>query len=100
MKGKFSLTDPSEKPDLDELLPYNDVVYGITIVIGETRMQIGDLLKLERGDIVELTRSAGESMDILANDKVIARGDVTVIEDRFAIRITELFNPNKDSVSR
>jgi flagellar motor switch protein FliN len=96
MRGKFSLTDPTERPRLDDLKPYFDVAHTITINIGRTSMKIGHLLQLERGDIVELTKSAGESMEVFANDKLIAKGDVTVIEDRFAIRITELIIPEED----
>lgn len=95
MKGKFSLTDPSERPKLDDLKPFYDVVHEITILIGRSQMKIGRLLNLDRGDVVELQNSAGESMEVLANNKLIAKGDVTVIEDRFAIRITELHNPTE-----
>lgn len=94
MRSKFSLTDPREKPRLDDLLPYGDVVFELTITVGRTAMTIGNLIKLERGDIVELNNSAGESLEVYANDKLVAKGDVTVIEDRFAIRLTEIFNPN------
>ena len=96
MKGKFSLTDPLEKPNLDDIKPYYDVAHEITILIGRTTMKIGHLLQLERGDIVELTNSAGESMEVLANNMLIAKGDVTVIEDQFAIRITELNSEDEE----
>lgn len=95
MRSKFSLTDPREKPRLDDLVPYNNVVFDLKIIIGKSQMSIARLLELERGDIVELTNSAGESLEVYANDKLIARGDVTVIEDRFALRITELHNPER-----
>jgi flagellar motor switch protein FliN/FliY len=80
---------------LGELQDFADVPYEITILIGKTMMTINDLLLLERGSIVELTKSAGESFDILANGRLIARGDATVIDDRFAIRITDLVEPGR-----
>lgn len=95
MRGKFSLTDPNEMPSLEDIEPYYDVSHRVTINIGRTLMKIARLLQLERGDIVELTKSAGESMEVMANDKLIAKGDVTVIEDRFAVRITELIDPKE-----
>ena len=74
-----------------------DVPYHITIVIGRKRMTIGDLLQLEYGSIVELPKSAGESFDVLANGKLIARGDVTIMEDRFGVRVTEFVVPREIS---
>ncbi len=67
----------------------HDIPHKITIVIGRTKMTIGELLELQRGTIVELTKSAGESFEVLANNKLIARGEVTIVDDRFCIRLTE-----------
>ena len=67
----------------------HDVPHKITIVIGRTKMTIGELLELQRGTVVELTKSAGESFDVLANNKLIARGEVTIVDDRFCVRVTE-----------
>jgi flagellar motor switch protein FliN/FliY len=100
MRSKFSLTDPDERPNLDDVKPYYDVLHSITILIGRSKMKIGNLLRLERGDIVELSNSAGESLEVQANDRLIAKGDVTVIEDRFAIRINELHIPETDEEER
>ena len=82
--------DPAQLKDIEY---YLDVPYEITILVGSTTMTINDLLNLGRGAIVELTKSAGESFDVLANGRLIARGDVTIIDDRFAIRITECAEP-------
>jgi len=81
---------------LGELWEFHDVPYEVTIVIGRTSMTIGDLLQLSRGSMVELTKSAGESFDVHANGRLIARGDVTVIDDRFAIRVTECVKTERE----
>lgn len=96
MKGKFSLSESDEKPNLDDIKPFFDIAHTLTIIIGRTQMKVGRLLELERGDIVELTKSAGESLDVFANDKLIAKGDVTVIDDRFAVRITDIYSPDEE----
>ena len=82
--------DPAQLKDIEDFL---DVPYEITILVGSTTMTINELLNLGRGAIVELTKSAGESFDVLANGQRIAMGDVTIIDDRFAIRITECVPP-------
>ena len=69
-----------------------NVPFRITIVIGRSRMTIGDLLQLEYGGIVEIPKSAGESFDVLINEKLVARGDVTIMEDRFGVRVTEFLD--------
>lgn len=69
-----------------------DIPHTISIVIGETTLSVARLLKLERGDIVELPKSAGETLDVFANKVLFARGEVTIIDDRFAIRIAEFYD--------
>ena len=81
-----SLDSPGRLLQFENL---HDVPYKITIVIGRARMTIGELLELQRGTIVELTKSAGESFEVLANNKLIARGEVTIVDDRFCIRLTD-----------
>jgi flagellar motor switch protein FliN/FliY len=80
---------------LGELQDFADIPYELTILIGKTMMKINDLLQLERGSVVELTKSAGESFDVLVNGRLVAHGDATVIDDRFAIRITDLVDPGR-----
>lgn len=76
--------------EFEEMQDFFDVPHTVTIIIGRTTMTISELLQLDTGSIVELTKSAGESFDVLANGKLIAHGDVTVVEDRFGVRITDL----------
>ena len=58
-------------------------------------MVVDDLLKLAQGAIVELSKSAGHTLDLLANNQLIARGEVVVVNDKYAIRITEIVSPTE-----
>ncbi len=76
--------------DLDFIL---DIPLDVTVEIGRNRMLINDLLQLGQGSIIELNRLAGEPLDILVNNKLIARGEVVVVSEKFAIRITDIVSP-------
>ncbi|NPV60521.1 MAG: flagellar motor switch phosphatase FliY [Actinobacteria bacterium] len=67
-----------------------DIEVEVTVELGRTRMKIKDVLALGEGSVVELDKLVGEPMDIYANDKLIARGEVVVIEEDFGVRITEI----------
>lgn len=71
-----------------------DAVYDIPVqvsaVLGRTTLQIGELLKLERGAVIELDRRVGEKIDIYVNDLLVARGEVSVADDRLAVTMTEI----------
>jgi len=75
-----------------------DVPLELTVELGRKRMFIKDVLELTIGSIVELDRVAGEPVDVLVNGRIIARGEVVVIEDNFGIRITEIINPQEQLV--
>jgi len=70
-----------------------DIPLQVTVELGRTEMVVSELLKLAQGSIVELTKSAGHTLDILANRQLIARGEVVVVKDKYAIRITEIVSP-------
>ena len=70
-----------------------DVELEIAVVLGTTRILISELLALSTGSVVELRKLAGESLDILVNDKVIARGEAVLVNDKFAVRLTESVSP-------
>lgn len=81
-------TAPSEQPrDLDLL---GDVDMEVTVQLGSVRMQIRDLLALQSGSVVELDRAAGAAVDVLVNGRLLARGDVVVIDEELGVRITEI----------
>jgi flagellar motor switch protein FliN/FliY len=76
--------------ELDFIL---DIPLEITVEMGRTRMLINDLLQIGQGSVIELNRLAGEPLDILVNNKLIARGEVVVVSEKFGIRITDIVSP-------
>lgn len=86
--------DDSGKPrtdvNLDMVL---DIPVTISMEIGRTRISIRNLLQLSQGSVVELDRLAGEPMDVLVNDTLIAHGEVVVVNDKFGIRLTDVISP-------
>lgn len=70
-----------------------DLPIEITVELGNTRMRISELLKLGQGSIIELSKDAGTSFDILANKKMIAKGEVVIVNEKYGVRLTEVINP-------
>ena len=70
-----------------------DLPIEITVELGNTRMKISELLKLGQGSIIELSKDAGTSFDILANKKLIAKGEVVIVNEKYGVRLTEVINP-------
>lgn len=77
-------------PDSRALSLLMDIPVQLSVVLGRTQKTIGDILALEAGSIVELDKLAGEPVDVLANGKLILKGEVVVIDESFGIRVTEL----------
>ncbi|OEF98617.1 flagellar motor switch phosphatase FliY [Desulfuribacillus alkaliarsenatis] len=69
-----------------------DVPLQVTVELGRTRRQIKDILELSQGSIIELDRLAGEPVDILVNNKLIAKGEVVVIDENFGVRVTDIIS--------
>jgi flagellar motor switch protein FliN/FliY len=67
----------------------------ITVVLGRTSMQVSQLLKLGRGAVIELDKKVGEPIDIFVNNRLVARGEVVVVEDRIGITMTEIIKSDK-----
>ena len=72
-----------------------DVDLHVRIELGRTKMFVQDVLKLSPGSVVELDRLTGDPLDVYVNGRLVARGEVLVINDNFAIRVTEVINPAK-----
>lgn len=87
LKGPGSGQRPA---NLDFIL---DIPLEITVELGRTRMMINELLKLGQGSVIELTKPAGDTLEILANNRLIAKGDVVVVNDKYGIRLTEVISP-------
>ncbi|WLT30237.1 flagellar motor switch protein FliN [Geothrix sp. PMB-07] len=78
-----------------EVMPFIDTPLKLEIQLGQARMTIRDLLELEPGSLVELKKSAGEPMDVLCKERVIIRGEVTVLEDSLGLRVTEIVDSDR-----
>ena len=72
-----------------------DIPVHISVVLGRTSMQVSQLLKLSRGAVIELDRKVGEPIDIYVNNRLIARGEVVVVEDRIGVTMTEIIKTDK-----
>ncbi len=68
-----------------------DVNVGISVQLGQTRMTIRELLNLHQGSIVRLNRMAGEPVDVFMRGKIVAKGEITVVDDKLSIRIGQLY---------
>lgn len=78
--------------DLDFIL---DIPLEVTVELGRTTMLINDLLQLGQGSVVELDKLAGEPLEILVNQRLIARGEAVVINEKFGVRITDIISPTE-----
>src|SRR5207237_6412680 len=72
-----------------------DIPVQITVVLGRTSMQVNQLLKLGRGAVIELDKKVGEPIDIFVNNRLVARGEVVVVEDRIGVTMTEIIKAEK-----
>ncbi len=81
--------EPSEKTAHD-LVPVFDVPVNISAVLGKAHMSVAQLLKLNRGSVLELDRKVGEAIDIFVNNRLVARGEIVVVEDRLGVTMTEI----------
>ena len=99
---------PGESPETEDLDEHDDypasakdleAVYDIPVelsaVLGKATMQVSQLLKLGRGAVVELDRKVGEAVDIYVNNRLVARGEVVVVEDRLGVTMTEIIKTDR-----
>lgn len=70
-----------------------DIPLEVTVVLGKTNMLINDLLQLGQGSVIELTKLAGEPLEILVNNKLVARGEPVVVNEKFGVRLTDIISP-------
>lgn len=69
-----------------------DIPLKLTVELGRTKIMVSDLLNLGQGSVVELNKLAGEPMEIMVNDKLIARGEAVVINEKFGVRLTDIIS--------
>jgi len=74
-----------------------DVPVTVSAVLGKSPMEVSQLLKLGKGTIVELDRKVGEAIDIYVNDRLVARGEVVLVEDRLGVTMTEIIKAGSGS---
>jgi len=89
------LDDDSKPPRQDSDINLDmvlDIPVTISMEIGRTKINVRNLLQLSQGSVVELDRLAGEPMDVLVNDTLIAHGEVVVVNDKFGIRLTDVIS--------
>ena len=82
--------ESGEPASLDLIL---DIPLAVTVELGRSKMLINDLLQLGQGSIVELTKLVGEPLEVLVNDKLVARGEVVVVNEKFGVRLTDIVTP-------
>jgi flagellar motor switch protein FliN/FliY len=70
-----------------------DIPLKVTVELGRSKMAIRDILQLAQGSVVELSKFAGEPLEVLVNEKLIARGEVVVVNEKFGIRLTDIISP-------
>lgn len=93
---EVSAGDETELGDKDLTIEtIYDIPVKVTAVLGETMMPVSQLLKLGRGAVVELDRKVGEAMDIYVNGRLLARGEIVIVEGRVGVTMTEVLKPEK-----
>lgn len=70
-----------------------DIPLRVSVELGRTRMLVNDLLQLGQGSVIELSKLAGEPLEVLVNEKLVARGEVVVVNEKFGIRLTDIISP-------
>ena len=72
-----------------------DIPLEVSVELGRAKMLISDLLQLGQGSVIELTKLAGEPLEILVNQKLVARGEVVVVNEKFGVRLTDIISPTE-----
>ncbi|MCB0393634.1 MAG: flagellar motor switch protein FliN [Bdellovibrionales bacterium] len=90
--AKLTKVDDPGTENLELIL---DIPLRVTVELGRTRMLVRDLLNLGQGSVIELSKLAGEPMEILVNDKLIARGEAVVVNEKFGVRLTDIISPTE-----
>ncbi len=91
-RAKADDGEPRVAADLEAVF---DVPVSVSAVLGRARIDVGELLKLKPGAILELDRKVGEAIDIYVNDRLVARGEVVLVEERLGVTMTEIIKPDR-----
>jgi flagellar motor switch protein FliN/FliY len=91
LKGDMKREERSGKErNLDLIL---DIPLKVTVELGRTKMLVSELLNLGQGSVIELSKLAGEPMEVLVNDKLVARGEAVVVNEKFGVRLIDIISP-------
>ena len=82
--------EDGESANLDLIL---DIPLSVSVELGRSKMLINDLLQLGQGSVIELTKLVGDPLEVLVNDKLVARGEVVVVNEKFGVRLTDIVTP-------
>jgi flagellar motor switch protein FliN/FliY len=74
-----------------------DVPLQISAVLGRAKMKINQIVKLSRGSVIELDRKVGDSVDIFVNDRIVAKGEIVLVDNKIAVTLTELVKTNEEN---
>ncbi|ESQ86015.1 flagellar motor switch protein FliN [Asticcacaulis sp. AC466] len=88
--GTGPAADEEGEKSAADLAPVFDVPVNISAVLGKSYMSVSQLLKLGQGSVLELDRKVGEAIDIYVNNRLVARGEVVVVDDRLGVTMTEI----------
>ncbi|BCS55816.1 flagellar motor switch protein FliN [Geobacter sp. SVR] len=93
MSEKTEVKDAEQdRKNLDFIL---DIPLQVTVELGRTKLLVKDVLQLNQGAVVELTKLAGEPLDIFVNSKLVARGEAVVVNEKFGVRLVDIVSPNE-----
>jgi flagellar motor switch protein FliN/FliY len=87
--------DPNAPHSAKDLEAVYDIPVQVSAVLGKTTMQVNQLLKLGRGAVVELDRKVGEAIDIYVNNRLVARGEVVIVDERLGVTMTEIIKMDR-----
>jgi flagellar motor switch protein FliN/FliY len=99
MSSSPNSSSSNEPGTADPFVPLHDVVCRLDVMLGTAAMSVRDCIALRRDSIVRLTKSAGGDMDVLVNGILVAHGEVVIMDETTAIRVTELVAPPSSEVS-
>ena len=84
------MSDQNSSRHIDFL---HDVNMRVTVEFGRSKTNVRDLLKYQKGSVIELEKMSGEPLDVRLNGKLVARGEAVIVNDRFGVRVTEIISP-------
>lgn len=87
------LTEGENKGDSLDINFLLDIPLQVTVELGKTKMAINDLLQLGQGSVIELPKLVGEPLEVLVNNKLVARGEAVMVNEKFGIRLTDIISP-------